>query len=43
MPGEFVQAGNEHKYEPDHAGSFRIVLAQGKILAENGSMTVAGS
>jgi dihydropteroate synthase-like protein len=42
MPGEFVQAGNEHKYEPDRAGSFRIVIAEGKILAENGSISVAG-
>jgi len=42
MPGEFVHAGDEHRYEPDNAGSFRIVLARGKILAGNGSVTVAG-
>lgn len=43
VPGEFVHAGNEHKYEPDNAGSFRVVLARGKILAGNGSVTVAGT
>ncbi len=42
MPREFMQAGNEHKFEPDSAGSFRILLAQGRILAGNGSVTVAG-
>jgi dihydropteroate synthase-like protein len=42
MPGELVHAGDEHRYEPDNAGSFRIVLARGKILAGNGSVTVAG-
>lgn len=42
MTGEFVHAGDEHRYEPDNAGSFRIVLARGKILAGNGSVTVAG-
>lgn len=43
MPGEFMPARNEHKYEPDNAGSFRILLARGKILAGNGSVTVAGT
>ena len=42
MPGQFIPAGNEHKFELDNAGSFRILLAQGKILAGNGSLTVAG-
>jgi dihydropteroate synthase len=42
MPEVFVEAENRHKYEPDNAGSFRITLSQGKILAGNGSITVAG-
>ena len=42
MPEVFVEAENRHKYEPDNAGSFRITLSQGKILAGNGNITVAG-
>jgi dihydropteroate synthase len=38
----FVEAKNSHKYEPDNAGSFRITLSREKILAGNGSITVAG-
>jgi dihydropteroate synthase-like protein len=41
-PEVFVEAENRHKYEPDNAGSFRIILSQEKILAGNGSITVAG-
>jgi dihydropteroate synthase-like protein len=42
MPEAFKEAGNEHKFEPDNAGSFRITISRGKILAGNGSTTVAG-
>ncbi len=42
MPEEFKAAGSEHKFEPDDAGSFRITISRGKILAGNGSITVAG-
>ena len=42
LPEVFKEAGNKHKFEPDNAGSFRITLSRGKILAGNGSTTVAG-
>ena len=42
LPEEYVEAGDHHKFEPDNAGSFRIALSHGKILAGNGSTTVAG-
>ena len=43
LPGEFVEAADEHNFEPDSAGSFRIALFRGKIQAGNGRVTVAGS
>ena len=42
LPQTFVQAKENHRYEPDSSGSFRIFLSQGMILAQNGSITVAG-
>ena len=43
MPERFIEAHGAQNYEPDHAGSFRIYLCRGRILACSGSMTVAGS
>jgi dihydropteroate synthase-like protein len=43
MPERFIEADEAQNYEPDHAGSFRIYLCRGRILASNESMTVAGS
>ena len=42
MPEGFMEADEGHDYEPDGAGSFRIFLSRGKILAQNGRITVAG-
>ena len=42
-PGGVVEASNDHKFEPDSAGSFRIFLSGGRILAGNGKITVAGT
>ncbi|HUS75243.1 MAG TPA: dihydropteroate synthase-like protein [Methanothrix sp.] len=42
MPEKFVEAKECRKYEPDSRGSFRIFLSRGLILAQNGSITVAG-
>ena len=42
MPEKFVEAKECLKYEPDSRGSFRIFLSRGLILAQNGSITVAG-
>jgi len=42
LPYQFIEASSNHNYEPDPAGSFRISLAQGMILAKNGGCTVAG-
>jgi dihydropteroate synthase-like protein len=42
MPEMFMEAKEGHKYEPDNRGSFRIFLSKGLIMAQNGSITVAG-
>ena len=42
MPETFMEAKEGHKYEPDDSGSFRIFLSRGLIMAQNGSITVAG-
>ena len=43
LPTGVVEASKEHEYQPDSAGSFRILLSGGKILAINGKITVAGT
>jgi len=43
MPCQFIKASQDHKYEPDPAGSFRISLAEGMILARNAGCAVAGT
>lgn len=43
MPDRFVLASSEYRYDPDPAGSFRIALARGMILARNRRVTVAGT
>ena len=43
MPRQFVAASKDHKYEADPAGSFRIGLAEGMILARHGACVIAGS
>jgi len=42
MPESFVQAKEDHKYEPDGSGSFRIFVSGKTILAQNGREIVAG-
>ncbi|HUI39942.1 MAG TPA: dihydropteroate synthase-like protein [Methanothrix sp.] len=42
MPEQFVKARSGHKYEPDPAGSFRISISDGRILARDESTSVAG-
>lgn len=42
MPETFLEAKEDHKYEPDGRGSYRIYLSRGMILAQNGPATVAG-
>ena len=41
-PQEVIQARTDHKFEADPAGSFRIFLSAGRIMAANGGITVAG-
>lgn len=41
--GGMIEASEEHQYLPDSAGSFRILLSGGRILAANGNITVAGT
>jgi len=41
-PTEVVEAWTNHKFEADPAGSFRIFLSAGRIMAGNGRVTVAG-
>jgi len=43
MPGRYTLASPAHEFEPDPAGSFRILLAGGKILVRNRNLTVAGT
>ncbi len=43
MPHQFIKASSDHRYETDPAGSFRISLAEGMILARNSGCTVAGT
>ncbi|OPY47085.1 MAG: Pterin binding enzyme [Methanosaeta sp. PtaU1.Bin016] len=43
MPDRFVLASSDHRYHPDPAGSFRIFLSKGMILARNRRVTVAGT
>jgi dihydropteroate synthase-like protein len=40
---ELVEASADHKFEADPAGSFRIFLSEGRIMAGNGRITVAGT
>lgn len=42
MPKDFIEAKGNHKYEPDPAGSFRISLAEGKIVVKHDRATIAG-
>ncbi|MDD1750591.1 MAG: dihydropteroate synthase-like protein [Methanothrix sp.] len=42
VPEAFMEAKEDHKYEPDSRGSYRIFLSRGMILAQNGPVTVAG-
>ncbi len=42
MPQQFVASSHGHKYESDPAGSFRIGLAGGMILAKQGECVIAG-
>jgi dihydropteroate synthase-like protein len=42
-PRELVEASADHKFEADPAGSFRIFLSEGRIVAGNGRITVAGT
>ena len=41
-PQELAEAWADHKFEADPAGSFRIILSEGRIMAGNGRITVAG-
>jgi len=41
LPYQFIEASSNHNYEPDPAGSFRISLAQGMILAKNGDAPIS--
>jgi dihydropteroate synthase-like protein len=43
LPEKFIPAGSEHAYVPDPAGSIRIGIADGLILARHDRATVAGS
>ena len=43
LPPVYQEAITEHKYEVDPAGSFRISIADGKILARHESASVVGS
>lgn len=39
---EVVEAGTERAFQADPAGSFRIFLSEGRIMADNGRITIAG-
>ena len=41
-PQELVEAWTDHEFEADRAGSFRIFLSRGRIMAGNERVTVAG-
>ncbi len=41
-PQEVVEARSDHEFGADPAGSFRIFLSAGRIMAGNGRVTVAG-
>jgi len=43
MPDEFVEASVSHKYEPDPKGSFRIFIADGKVVAEHAKVRIVGT
>lgn len=43
MPGEFQDALSDHRYEMDPAGSFRISIVDGKILARHDRASIVGS
>jgi dihydropteroate synthase-like protein len=43
LPPEYEVATSEHRYDMDPAGSFRISIADGKILARHESASVVGS
>lgn len=43
LPQEYQEAASEHRYEMDPAGSFRISIADGKILARHNKASVVGS
>lgn len=43
MPEKFVEAKTDHRYVPDPAGSFRIFIADGRIVAMHDRSTVAGT
>lgn len=43
LPGGFQEALSDHRYEMDPAGSFRISIADGKILAKHDRASVVGS
>ncbi len=43
LPQEYEEAIAEHKYEMDPAGSFRISIAEGRILARHERASVVGS
>ena len=43
LPEQFIPASSDHAYVPDPAGSFRISIADGRILARHDRAAVAGS
>ncbi|MGA9098261.1 MAG: dihydropteroate synthase-like protein, partial [Methanotrichaceae archaeon] len=43
MPDDFVEASKLHEYEPDPGGSFRIFVADGKVVAEHAKARVIGT